>query len=62
MTYGVVWEQVYSMPWKLASTESWAFTAYTDDDTTIHGAACYLPDRASTQLMTTPAIGCHAAW
>ena len=43
MTCGV--EQVYSMLQKLASPESRAFTAYTGDNTTIHGAACYLPDR-----------------
>ena len=45
MTYGVVWDQVYGMLRRLALPESWAFTAYTGDDTTIHGAACYLPDR-----------------
>ena len=45
MTYGVIWEQVYGMLRKLASPESRAFTAYTGDDTAIHGAACYLPDR-----------------
>ena len=45
MMYGVVWEQVYGMLWQLALPESWAFTAYTGDDTAIHCAACYLPDR-----------------
>ena len=45
MTYGVVWEQVYGMLRQLALPESRAFTAYTGDDTAIHGAACYLPDR-----------------
>ena len=45
MTYGVVWEKVYGMLWQLAVPESPAFTAYTGDDTAIHGAACYLPDR-----------------
>ena len=44
MTYGVVWEQVYGMLRQLALPESRAFTAYTGDDTAIHGAACYLPD------------------
>ena len=45
MTYGVVWDQVYTMLQRLALPESRAFTAYTGDDTAIHGAACYLPDR-----------------
>ena len=45
MTYGVVWDQVYGMLRKLALPESRAFTAYMGDNTTIHGAACYLPDR-----------------
>ena len=45
MMYGVVWNQVYGMLWQLASPESRAFTAYTGDDTAIHGAACYLLDR-----------------
>ena len=45
MTYGVVWDQVYSMLRRLALPESRAFSAYTGDDTAIHGAACYLPDR-----------------
>ena len=45
MTYSVVWEQVYGMLWQLALPESRAFTAYAGDDTAIHGAACYLPDR-----------------
>ena len=45
MTCGVVWDQVYNMLQQLALPESQAFTAYTGDDTTIHGAACYLPDR-----------------
>ena len=45
MTYGVVWDQVYGMLRQLALPESRAFTAYTGDDTAIHGAACYLPDR-----------------
>ena len=30
---------------QLALPESRAFTAYTGDDTTIHGTACYLPHR-----------------
>ena len=45
MTYGVLWEQVYGMLRQLALPESWAFTAYTGDDTAIYGAAYYLPDR-----------------
>ena len=45
MTYGVVWDQVYGMLQQLALPESGAFTAYTGDDTAIHGAACYLRDR-----------------
>ena len=45
ITYGVVWDQVYGMLRQLALPESRAFTAYTGDDTAIHGAACYLPDR-----------------
>ena len=45
MTYGVVWDQVYGMLQQLALPDSWAFTAYTGDDTAIHGSACYLPDR-----------------
>ena len=45
MTYGAVWDQVYGMLRQLALPESRAFTAYSGDDTTIHGAACYLPDR-----------------
>ena len=45
MTHGVVWDQVYNMLRQLALPESPAFTTYTGDDTTIHGAACYLPDR-----------------
>ena len=45
MTYGVVWDQVYGMLRQLALPESRAFAAYTGDDTAIHGAACYLPDR-----------------
>ena len=45
MRYNVVQKQVYGMLRKLASPESGAFTAYTGDDTPIHGAACYLPDR-----------------
>ena len=45
MTYGVVWEQVYGILRQLVLPESGAFTAYTGDDTAIHGAACYLPDR-----------------
>ena len=44
MTYSVVLEQVYGMLRQLALPESRAFTAYKGDDTTIHGAACYLPD------------------
>ena len=47
MTYGVVWEHVYSMLQQLALPESRAFIAYTGDDTAIHGAACYLADRIS---------------
>ena len=45
MTYGVVWDRVYGMLRQLALPESRAFTAYTGDDTAIHGAACYLLDR-----------------
>ena len=45
MTYGVVWDQVYGMLRQLALPESWAFTAYTGDDTAINDAACYLPHR-----------------
>ena len=45
MTYGVVWDPVYRMLRQLTLPESRAFTAYTGDDTAIHGAACYLPDR-----------------
>ena len=45
MTYSVVWDQVYEILRQLALSESRAFTAYTGDDTAIHGAACYLPDR-----------------
>ena len=45
ITYGVVWDQVYGMLRQLPLPESRAFTAYTGDDTAIHGAACYLPDR-----------------
>ena len=45
MAYGVVWDQVYGMLRQLALPESQAFTAYTGDDTAIHGAACYLPHR-----------------
>ena len=45
MTYGVVWDQVYGMLWQLALPEARAFTAYTGDDTAIHGAACYLANR-----------------
>ena len=44
MAYGMVWDQVYGMLRQLALPESRAFTAYMGDDTTIHGAACYLPD------------------
>ena len=44
MTYRVVWDQVYGMLRQLALPESRAFTAYTGDDTTIRGAACYLHD------------------
>ena len=43
--YGVVWDQVYGMLRQLALPESRAFIAYKGDDTAIHGAACYLPDR-----------------
>ena len=45
MTYSAVWEQVYGMLRQLALPKSQVFTAYTGDDTAIHGAACYLPDR-----------------
>ena len=45
MTYGMVWDQVYGMLRQLALPDSRAFTAYMGDDTAIHGAACYLPDR-----------------
>ena len=45
MTYGVVWDQVYNMLEQLALPQSRVFTAYTGDDTAIHGAGCYLPDR-----------------
>ena len=40
MTCCVVWKQVYGMLWQLALPESRVFTAYTGDDTAIHGAAC----------------------
>ena len=45
MTYGVVWDRVYGLLWQPALPESRASTAYTGDDTAIHGAARYLPDR-----------------
>ena len=45
MTHHVVWEQMYSMLLKLTSPESRAFMACNGDNTAIHGAACYLPDR-----------------
>ena len=45
MTYGVVCDDGYGILRQLALLESWAFTAYTGDDTAIHGAARYLPDR-----------------
>ena len=45
MTYGVVWDQLYGTLQQLALPECRAFIAYTGDDTAIHGAACYLPDR-----------------
>ena len=45
MMYGVAWDQVYGMPRQLVLPESRAFIAYKGDDTAIHGAACYLPDR-----------------
>ena len=48
MTYGVVWDQVYSMLRPPALPESRAFTTYTGDDTAIHGAACYLPAASAT--------------
>ena len=48
MTYRVVWEEVYGMLRKLASPESWAFTAYTGDNTAIHATACYLPPASSS--------------
>ena len=44
MTYALLWDQVYGMLRQLAVPESRAFTAYTGDDTTIHGAAWYLPN------------------
>ena len=47
MTYNVVWDQVYGMLRQLALPESRAFAAYVGEDTAIHGAACYLPDRIS---------------
>ena len=45
MAYVLVWEQVCGMFRKLASPESRAFTACTRDNTTMHGAICYLLDR-----------------
>ena len=54
MTFGVVWEKVYNMLRKLASPEFEAFTAYTGDDTAIHGAACYLPDRIGHRYKCRP--------
>ena len=75
MTYGVVWEQVYSMPRQLAAPEFRALTAYAGDDTAIHGAACYLPDRIGHLYKCQPAapsdimppggngcIGCLLQW
>ena len=50
-TYGVVWEQVYGMLWKLASPESRAFTACT-------GHPCC--DLLLVQVSTTPNVGHHA--
>ena len=44
MMYGVVWDEVYGRLRQLALPESRVFTAYTGDDTTIHGVACNLPD------------------
>ena len=45
LMYDLVWDQLYGMLRQLALPESWAFIVYTGDDTAIHGAACYLPDR-----------------
>ena len=54
MTYSVVWEQVYGMLRQLALPESRAFTAYTGDNTAIHGVACYLPDRIGRLFKCRP--------
>ena len=54
MTYGVVWDQVNGMLPQLVLPESRAFTAYTRDDTVIHGAACYLPHRIGHLFMCRP--------
>ena len=75
MTYGVVWDQVYGMLRQLALPESRAFTAYTGDDTTIHGAACCLPNRIGHLYQCRPpppsdimqpgndgCIGCLLRW
>ena len=73
MTYGVVWDQVYGMLRQLALPESRAFTGYTGDDTAIHGAACYLPDRIGHLFKCRPPppsdimqpdgfIGCLLRW
>ena len=45
MPYSVVFDHVYGILRQLTLLESRAFTAYTGDDTAIHGAAFYLPDR-----------------
>ena len=39
---------------QLALPESRVFAAYTGDDTAIHGAACYLPDRISHPYKCRP--------
>ena len=70
MTYGVVWDHVYGMLQRLALPESRAFTAYMGDDTAIHGAACYLPDRIGHLYKCRPppppgtdgSIGCLLRW
>ena len=63
MTYGVVWEQVYSMLRKVGLPESRAFTAYTGDVTAIYGGlATSRPHRPLVQVSTTPALGHYADW
>ena len=54
MSSGVVWEHVYGMLQRLALPESEAFTTYTGDNTAIHGAACYLPDRIGHLYKSAP--------